>query len=141
MRVDLGNKIFYYSNFSDNTLPKNSQAYESIYTLADRGQLIEACFKFDSEKIHFQMKVDEEEALYFNINELKDFHEIGDGHGDSRANNGHSIFYNKDNKVFTIKFALPIQYHEQIEFLAKTNDGNKTKKLKGFVIVANKEVG
>lgn len=134
MRVDIGNNIFYTSDFSDNTLPVAAQAYESIYSIVGRGQFIEASFKFDSEKISFRVAINGENNIDIDVKELKDFYD-----DDNRAHIAPSISYDASEKLLMIKFPMPIQYNDGIEFLAKTNDGNKTKKLKGYTIIVNKE--
>ena len=134
MRVDIGNQIKYYENYSDNTLPTASEAFESILLEEGRGQFIESFFEFDSEKISFQIKIDGEEAINIDVDSLKDF-----GYRDTLPYR--SIMYDYSGKILGIRFPLPIQFTNSIEFLARTNDGNKTKKLKGYQILLNKEAG
>ena len=135
MRIDIGNNLHYVSNFSSNTLPTASASYESIYSATGRGQLVEASFKFDSEKISFRMILNGESEIDVDVDNLKDFHNMN-----KYDHNMSSIYYVKDSKLLVVKFPVPVQYTEGIEFLAKTNDGNKTKKLKGYTVLLNKEV-
>ena len=137
MRVDIGNNIKYYESWVENTLPQLSSNYESIILEQGRGQFLESIFEFDSEKILFQLKIDGEIIVQTDLEELKDFYEpSNEKHGFVP-----SVGYQKDGKLLYIKFPLPVQFSESIEFLAKTNDGNKTKKLKGYQVILNKEVG
>ena len=136
MRVDIGNNIQYFENFEDNTLPEQSESFESVFLAEGRGQFIEAFLEFDSEKISFQMKIDGEIKIQSELEELEAFH---DSYKNELSYSPSLVFY-KDNKILKIKFPLPIQFNESFEFLAKTNDGNKTKKLKGFQVVYNKEI-
>jgi len=135
MRIDIGSNILYESNFDDNTLPREDQNYESILSISGRGQFIEAAFRFDSEKISFRASLSEGVFIDIDVKELRDF----SGSDEYAPAYNASILYDEKNKLLIIKFPMPIQYTEGIEFFAKTNDRNKTKKLKGYQVIVNRE--
>ena len=134
MRIDIGNNLKYLDNFLDNTLPKASESYESIILEQGSGQFIEAFLEFDDYKILVQIKVDDDIKAEIDLKDLKDFKA-------SELDCSPSVCYFDPQKVLKIKFPLPIQFNTSFEILAKTNDGNKTKKLKGYQVVFNKERG
>ena len=76
MRVDIGNNLFYITNYDDNTLPRLSESFESILSVSGRGQLIEASFKFDSEKVLLNMVIDNNSPIEMNLKELKSFYNL-----------------------------------------------------------------
>ena len=135
MRVDIGNGIFYSQSFNDNELPRANQAYETIFTDSSRGQFIEASFKFDSEKVLLQFYKDDVLVLDLDVEELESFYDVNN----NEFYNMPSVVFYKDKKILFIKFPLPVQYLQKIEVRAKSNDGNKTKKLKGYIAILNKE--
>lgn len=135
MRVDIGNDISYNQNFNENELPTSSQAYETIFTNSSRGQFIEASFKFDSEKVLVQFYRDGVIMLDLDLEELSNFYDVYR----NDFYNQPSVIYYKDIKMLVIKFILPIQFLSGIEIKAKSNDGNKRKKLAGYTVILNKE--
>ena len=135
MRIDIGNDLKYYESFAERTLPKESNPFESVFSEVGRGQLIEAFFEFDSEKVFVQIKLNNVVVAEIDVENLKDFFDVDDVSNPQIP----SIGWYSGSKVLFIKFPMPVNFVSGIEFLAKTNDGNKTKKLKGYQIVLNKE--
>lgn len=137
MRVDIGNRIEFEFNSSEITLPKVAESYYLIREITGRGQLIEAHFKYDTDKVFFLFELDGENFMELDVDKYNSFAGFK-GKDDSFADR-HSVIFNEDEKILHIKFSLPIQYQNGLKFYTKSNDGNKAKKLEGFNIIINRE--
>tara|TARA_R110000851_G_scaffold85715_4_gene186254 strand:+ start:269 stop:688 length:420 start_codon:yes stop_codon:yes gene_type:complete len=137
MRVDIGNKIKFDFDGNEITMPKASGSYYLAREIFGRGQLLEAHFKFNTDKVFFLLEADGATFIDLDVDDYNTF--CGFKGNDDLFSLKHSVAFDDDEKMLHIRFDLPFQYSGGLRFYVKSNDGNKAKKLEGFNIITNSE--
>lgn len=119
-----------------NYLPRDYEAYATLYLYTGRTDFYGASISFNSDDILFQVWIDGALLTEDNVDNLKWYNK-----STSTPKVTPSFFYwDSSNKILHFNPPYPIQIRESIEIKAKANRHSSSKKIYGYRIALTKEV-
>ena len=130
MKIEISRPIKHIFNTTTTELPRSTGSFLELFSFDGRGELINASFKFNSEKVQFKVEIDGVEMSSINIENFEDF--LGNNRDDVPIKS--PITYNKRDDIVTIDFGIPIEFYKSLKFLARANSNSNARDIEAYQV-------